>query len=133
MANEQVSTDLGGNIFNFAPPQTQRTPINLDRGGEDPHQDSLNQPMQSTRVPTLPNEVNEFGEIGPSQAAGASQKGEQPPNKKGALQDMPRTQLQPKLINPPSKLTRTLDQKGVKAQYMKRKPNAPMSNQLNNF
>jgi len=43
------------------------------------------------------------------------------------------TMLQPKLINPPSKLTRTLDGKGVKAGFVKRKPQAAGTRELNNF
>lgn len=69
IADPNHSKDLGGgNIFNFAP-QTQRTQVAVEDGGTigDNQQDSLNLPMESSRVDgggqQLANPVNEYGEF----------------------------------------------------------------------
>lgn len=109
--------DLATNIFNFAP-QTQRMPINLEE-----QQDSLNQGIETRREGPS---VNEFGEMTQSLQ-------ENTPQSKKRQEMKLVTQLQPKLINPPSKLTKTLENKDAKASYTKKKPSQNQSRELNNF
>lgn len=84
----------------------------------------MNQPLNTNRDLMQPsiNTINEFGElsvpgnpqINTIDASGANRS-------KRPHQQEARASLQPKLIHPPSKLTKTLDHQGAKASHVKKK------------
>jgi len=60
--------------------------------------------------------------MGPADAARSTKHSIDTAGKKKAQQDTARLSLQPKLMNPPSKLMKTLDHQGAKASHVKKKP-----------
>ena len=114
---QQISTETpgaGGNLLNFAAaPHTQRAPINLEA-----QQDALN--ATSDRERQSNNTIDHYAGLAGG-ARGTKQHSIDAAGKKKVQQEA-RLSLQPKLIQPPSKLMKTLDHQGAKASHVKKKP-----------
>lgn len=120
MPQQHSQIDVGNNVFNFAP-ATQRTPINLEKEvqGERSLQDSLNQNI-TNRNPSI-NTMNEFGEVQTTQNTSYHRSLIPPNTHRKKPDNRIVTQLQPKLINPPNKLNRTLDMQAALSTHARKK------------